>query len=381
MERKLRLSQISSAFEVNPVVALLGPRQCGKTTLARTFSEGQKGVLFLDLEDPRDLARLDAPMLALDNDIPLVVIDEIQRRPELFPVLRVLIDKSHRKRKFLILGSASRDLIQQSSETLAGRISHIELSPFSLFEAPNMEALWVRGGFPLSFLADSESASLSWRESYISTFLERDIPALGFRVPATQLRRFWMMLAHYHGSIFNASEIGNSLGVSHTAVNNYLGILTGTFMVRQLQPWHANISKRQVKSPKIYFRDSGIWHALMNISDTQVLNRHPKLGASWEGFALEQVIRASQAPSEQCFFWGIHAQAELDLLIFKDGKKIGFEVKFSDAPTLTKSMRTSIETLSLDQLNVIYPGAHDYPLADKIQARSLANYCQNAVED
>ncbi len=374
MDRKDFLSQIESAFDVNPVVALLGPRQCGKTTLAKMFLVDKTNVLQFDLENPADLARLESPMFALDGSYDLIVIDEIQRRPELFPVLRVLIDKTKRKQKYLILGSASRDLIQQSSESLAGRISYLELTPFSLTEVNDTKKLWMRGGFPLSYLAESNTIAAAWRNSYITTFLERDVPGLGFKVPSAQLRRFWMMLAHYHSNIFNASEIGLSMGISHTAVNNYLGILTGTFMVRELQPWLENIGKRQVKSPKVFFRDSGILHSLMNIPDENALYFHPKLGASWEGFALEEVIRKLRLPPEQCFFWAVHGQAELDLLVFHNGKKLGFEVKHTDAPKVTRSMRNALELLKLDGLNIIYPGENSYPLDQHIHVWSLVDF-------
>lgn len=376
MERKEYLSKIDSLFRVNPVLAVLGPRQCGKTTLARLYAGSQRNVLYLDLEKPSDLAQLESPTLALKSSYQLIVIDEVQRGPDLFPILRVLVDQAERRQRFLILGSASRDLLRQSSESLAGRISFFELTPFSLKEVGDEQTLWLRGGFPLSYLAGDEQLSYSWREAYISTYLERDVPSLGFRVPAMQLRRFWMMLTHYHGSFFNAAEIGRALGVSHTAINNYLGILTGSFMVRQLLPWFENIGKRQVKSPKIYFRDSGILHTLMNVPDMKSLQSHPKLGLSWEGFAMEEVIRRLELAPEQCFFWAVHAQAELDLLVFMKGKRIGFEMKYSDAPTLSTSMKSALELLKLDELNIIYPGVENFSLSEKIHVRSLADFAR-----
>lgn len=373
MKRTYYLDEIQRYFRVHPVCAILGPRQVGKTTLARMYIERYhpNDAYFLDLENPLDLARLENPMLTLSNITQkCIVIDEIQRRPELFPVLRVLVDQ-HKNRQFLILGSASRDLIAQSSETLAGRIGYIELPPFSLFEVKDSSRLWVRGGFPRSYLADSESDSLLWRQSYIMTFLERDIPSLGFNIPAVQLRRFWLMLAHYHGQTFNASELARSLGISDHMVRKYLDILAGTFMVRILPPWFENLHKRQVKSPKIYFRDSGILHALLGITDMTHLETFPRLGSFWEGFALEEVIRTMQTGAEESYYWATQADAELDLFIIKNGKRIGFEFKYSDSPRTTKSMRIALEDLKLDHLGVIYPGTESFPLAENITAYGL----------
>lgn len=376
MERLFYLETIQRLFAVNPVVALLGPRQCGKTTTAKQYiKETQQSVLFLDLENPNDLARLDAPMLTLEPWEGLIVIDEIQLRPELFPVLRVLIDQQ-KSRQWLILGSASRDLIRQSSETLAGRISYLEMTPFSLTETGKEQNLWIRGGFPRSFLAEDDAISYQWRQDYISTFLERDIPMLGFQIPPRTMRRFWMMLTHYHGQMFNASEIGKSLGVSHVTTRHYLDILTGTFMMRELSPWWENLAKRQVKTPKIYFRDSGIYHGLMGIKNYEELYSHPKLGASWEGFAMEQVIHFFNAKAEECYFWAVHGQAELDLLIMQDGKRYGFEFKYADAPRLSKSMTTAFRDLNLDHLWVITPGNQVYALAEKISVSGL-NHMKN----
>ncbi len=373
MKREHFLEKIKAQFRVHPICAILGPRQVGKTTLAKiyidTYFAGDAYVL--DLENPLDIARLENPMLTLGNVTQsLIVIDEIQRRPELFTVLRVLADQNPKK-QFLILGSASRDLIHQSSETLAGRIGYIELYPFSMPEAKDSAKLWLRGGFPRSFLAASNADSYLWRQSYITTFLERDIPSLGFNLPPQQMRRFWLMLAHYHGQVFNASELGRSLGVSGHTVRKYLDILNGTFMVRVLHPWFENLKKRQVKSPKIYFRDSGILHALLGIRDEGELRTNPKLGAFWEGFALEEVIRNFQATSEECYFWATHADAELDLLIVKNGKRLGFEFKYTDAPKATKSMRIAHLDLKLDHLTVIYPGVEVFPLSDNITAVGL----------
>ncbi len=381
MQRVHLLQSIAAAFRINPVIALLGPRQCGKTTLARQWTQKQlkeepgKSVTYFDLEDPTDLAKLENPKLALQNLAGLVVIDEIQRIPDLFPALRVLVDRAHNKSRFLILGSASRDLIHQSPETLAGRISFIEISPFSgsEVEAGSLEKLWLRGGFPKSFLAKTTRQSCDWRKDYVSTFLERDIPALGIKIPAPMLRRFWMMLSHYHGQLFNASELGNSLSTADTTVRRYLDILTGTFMVRQLTPWWENIRKRQVKSPKIYFRDTGIFHTLLGISDTPSLKNHPKLGASWEGFALEETLRLYRAGEGEAYFWATHNEAELDLLLMKDGKRVGFEFKYTDSPRVTKSMKISLQDLCLDELKIIFPGKEHFPLAEKIEAVGLYN--------
>jgi predicted AAA+ superfamily ATPase len=370
------IEKIQAAFTINPVTALLGPRQCGKTTLAQEYARrnsGNQTVHFFDLENPNDLARLETPQLTLENLEGLIIIDEIQRRPELFSLLRVLVDQ-HKKRRFLILGSASRELIKQSSESLAGRISYLELTPFSYPEIDDLDRLWVRGGFPHAYLANNQEISAEWRIAYIKTFLEQDIPNLGITIPANTLRRFWMMLAHYHGNIFNASELGQSLGAAHTTIRHYLDILTGTFMIRELTPWIENIEKRQIKSPKIYFRDSGIFHTLLGIENQNALHHHPKLGASWEGFALEEIIRHHQATSSEAYFWGVHNQAELDLLLVTKGKKLGFEFKYTDAPRLTKSQTIAQEILELDEFTVIYPGKKSYSLSEKVRAVGLEEY-------
>ncbi len=351
----------------------------GKTTLARQFARsGQlpfnENLNYFDLEDPAQLERLATPKLALERLAGLVVIDEVQHRPALFPILRVLVDRENNPARFLILGSASRDLIRQGSETLAGRIEFIEVTPFSLEETglPSLDTLWLRGGLPLSFLAVSDEASWRWREAYIKTFLERDIPALGLQIPAATLRRFWMMLAHYHGQQFNASEIGKSLGVADTTASRYLDVLAGTFMVRRLNPWFENIKKRQIKTPKIYFRDSGLLHWLLGIPSLEQMAAHPKLGASWEGFALDQIIRLSGVSEEQAYFWGVHNQAELDLLLFLRGRRLGFEVKYTDAPKVTSSQRQALEHLGLESLTLVVPGDADYPLDDTIHVTGLS---------
>lgn len=377
MDRPDFLRRIEQQFAIHPVVALLGPRQCGKTTAARMLAdETREPVTRFDLEDPTDVALLlESPKLALQELQGLVIIDEIQRCPELFPILRVLVDRPDNPAHFLILGSASRDLIRQSSETLAGRIGHIELTPFSLRETgiENRQRLWLRGGFPPSFLARNDGASLQWRKDYVATFLERDLPALGISIPAQSLRRFWMMLAHYHGQLVNYSELGRSFGTADTTIRRYLDILEATFMIRLLQPWHENVSKRQVKAPKLYMRDSGLFHTLMGIPDHAALSRHPKLGASWEGFALEEIIRHHRSASGETWFWAAHGGGEIDLFLLTDQGRIGYEIKYTDQPRTTRSMHTAMETLQLEQLNIIYPGERDFPLTEKIRAIGLSS--------
>lgn len=370
MKRQYFLDQIKEQFNVHSVCGILGPRQVGKTTLAKQYAQQFSKVVLLDLENPFDLARLENPMLTLGSaEADLIVIDEIQRRPDLFTVLRVLVDE--KPRKFLILGSASRDLLKQSSESLAGRIGYIELPPFSLDEVDNSKKLWVRGGFPRSYLSLTDDESYMWRQAYIRTFLEQDIPALGFDIPPMLMRRLWMMLAHYHGNTCNSSEISKSLAISNHTVRKYLDILAGTFMIRLLHPWYQNISKRQVKSPKIYMRDSGILHALLQVKDFDQLHVHPKVGASWEGFALEEIIKHVHAQTDECYYWATHEGAELDLLIMKNGKRIGFECKYTDYPKITKSMHISLQDLQLDHLYVIYPHDQTFPLTDHITALGL----------
>lgn len=365
IKRTDEIDLLNTRFRNNPIVAILGPRQCGKTTLARQFADQwPKDVTFFDLENPRDLRRLEEPLLALENQEGLIVLDEIQRTPDLFPVLRVLADRPNKKTKFLILGSASRDLMRQSSESLAGRISYLEIGGFTLnlVGTAKKEKLWIRGAFPRSFLASSEAASYQWRQDFIATFLERDIPQLGFNIPSKSLGRFWKMLAHYHGRIFNASEIGKSLAVSDHTAQRYLDLLSGTFMVRQLRPWNYNTKKRIIKTPKIYFRDTGILHALFDLPEKKDVLSHPKLGASWEGFALEETIQAIRLKENEIFFWGVHASAEIDLVFQKNGRLYGIEFKYAQAPGFTSSMRMASEELALKHLWVIYPGSEAYAL-------------------
>ncbi|MFM9091378.1 MAG: ATP-binding protein, partial [Verrucomicrobiota bacterium] len=363
---------LRTALARNPVVALLGPRQCGNSTLARQLAAEAGRTLFLDLEHPADLAVLAEPMQALAGFRGLVVLDEVQRRPDLFPLLRVLVDRKPLPARFLVLGSASPELLRQSSETLAGRIAFIDLAGFTLREVGPDPAgrLWQRGGFPRSFLAGSEARSFAGRDDFVRTFDERDLGQLGFRLPAAAMRRFWTMLAHYHGQTWNASEIGRSLGVSDQTTRSYLDALTGALFVRQLPPWFENLGKRQTKAPRIYIRDSGLFHTLMSLPDRRALLAHPKLGASWEGFAIEQVI--ARFPTRDTYFWSTHAGAELDLFLLTGGKRIGFEFKFNDTPSTTKSMRIALTDLKLDHLWVVHPGLRRYALGDRIEAIGLA---------
>jgi predicted AAA+ superfamily ATPase len=379
IKRPQVLSQIRRGLSRSRVVAFIGPRQCGKTTLARQIVRADS-LNYFDLEDPASLARLAEPMLALADLRGVVVIDEVQRRPDLFPVLRVLADRKPLPARFLILGSASPELLRQSSESLAGRLETIPLSGFSLAEvgAKAVERHWLRGGFPLSYLARSQADSLHWRRQFIQTFLERDLPQLGITIPASALLRFWTMLAHYHGQRWNAAEPARSLGVSEPTVRRYLDLLTGLFMVRQLPPWHENLKKRQVKAPKIYFRDSGALHQLLGIRTERELLAHPKCGASWEGYAIEETLKAVQP--DEAYFWATHTGAELDLLLFKGGRRLGVEVKRADAPTLTPSMRIVLDDLRLDHLTVLYPGAVSYTLAERVTAMSLAALARGGVE-
>jgi predicted AAA+ superfamily ATPase len=365
IERPSYIEQLSATIKRSPVTTLLGPRQCGKTTLTRMFAEGKKAIHF-DLESLPDLQRLQNPQLMLGSLQGIVILDEIQVMPELFNVLRVLVDRPKNRTRFLLLGSASPGIIRNTSETLAGRVEFVELSGFDLREigADSWEKLWVRGGFPRSLLARSDEDSFAWREGFIRTFLERDIPQLGVTVPSAAMRRFWTMLAHYHGQMWNASELARSMGLSDKTVRSYLDILTGTFMIRQLQPWYENIGKRQVKVPKIYFRDSGLLHGLLSLTDFRSLSGHPRVGASWEGFVLEQVLQIIK-PSE-AFFWATHQGVEIDLFFLQRGRRYGVEFKFNEAPKVTKSTHAALETLTLDHLWVIYPGKEKYPVHDKI---------------
>ena len=373
IERKTDIALIRTALKRSRVVALLGPRQCGKTTLARKFVPAES-LNYFDLEDPQSVARLAQPDLALRPLKGLVVIDEIQRRPEIFPLLRVLADRRPLAARFLILGSASPDLLRQSSESLAGRLETIAMEGFRLSDvgAWAMGKHWLRGGFPLSFTARGNADSLTWRAQFLQTFLERDMPQLGVSIPAATLRRFWMMVAHYHGQIWNSAEIGRALAINETTVRRYLDLMSDVFMVRQVRPWFENLGKRQVKAPKVYVRDSGLLHALLNVSNQRDLEEHPKVGASWEGYAMEEIIKCFH-PGE-AYFWATHNGAELDLLLFKGGKRIGVECKRMDAPAMTPSIRHALTDLKLDHLHVVYPGTRRYALAENVDVIPLAEF-------
>jgi predicted AAA+ superfamily ATPase len=371
IKRRKHNRKVRRLLKDYPVVAILGARQVGKTTLALQLLEESKmpGERF-DLEDPADVARLSDPRLALGDLRGLVVIDEVQRAPDLFPVLRVLADRRPTRARFLVLGSASPELLQQSSETLAGRIAFHTLDGFDLGETGNesLNRLWLRGGLPDSFLARSNPVSFEWRRNFIRTFVERDLPQLGIRVSAQTLSRFWSMLAHYHGQVWNASELGRALGVTDKTVRHYLDILSSALVIQQLQPWHANVRKRQVKAPKVYVRDAGVLHGLLGIRDRSDLERHPKVGASWEGFMLRQVLQALDAAPEECFFWAIHSGPEIDLVWVRGRQKWGFEFKRTSSPTLTRSLRSAVETLDLQRTYVIHAGEESFPLHRKVTA-------------
>lgn len=371
IERKLDIELVRHALRRSPVVALLGPRQCGKTTLARQFVASDS-LNYFDLEDPASLARLDEPDTALRSLKKIVVIDEVQRRPELFPLLRVLADRRPLPARFLILGSVSPDLLRQSSESLAGRLETLPLEGFRLADlgASAQGRHWLRGGFPRAYTPRLEADSLSWRRQFLQTFVERDLPQLGIRIPAVAVRRFWNMLAHYHGQTWNAAELARALAVNESTVRHYLDLLTGVFMVRQLQPWYENLSKRQVKAPKVYVRDSGLLHTLLGITNQRDLEYHPKVGASWEGYAVEEILKALQP--DEAYYWATYNRAELDLLLFKKGRRIGVECKRKDAPTLTPSMRIALSDLKLDHLYVAYPGTKAYKLARNVEVMPLA---------
>jgi uncharacterized protein len=370
IERTSYLRRIRAGLKRSPIVALLGPRQCGKTTLAREFLPVEAANYF-DLEDPAIAALLDQPMTALQALRGLVVIDEAQRRPGLFPVLRVLADRAGQPATFLILGSASPELSRQASESLAGRVEIVEMRGFDASEIPAAElgTLWWRGGFPRSFLARSDADSRQWRRDFVRTFLERDLAALGFGMAPAALGRFWTMISHYHGQIWNGSEVAASLGIAPNTARSHLDALEQTYMVRRLQPWHANLGKRLVKSPKMYFRDSGLFHTLQGIGTAAELHTHPKLGASWEGFALEETLQAVQP--EQAWFYAVHSGVELDLFMLTGGRRVGVEFKREDAPRLTHSMHVAMADLKLDRLNVIYPGTRRYRLHENVEVLPL----------
>jgi len=368
--RQRQLDELHKYLEFSPVVAILGPRQSGKTTLAKKVGAEH----YFDLENPRDLARLENAQTALESLTGLVVIDEVQLRPDLFPLLRHLVDERTDTR-YLILGSASRDLIRQGNETLAGRILFLHLNGFALDEVgpANWKRLWWRGGFPRAYLAPGDELSQKWLDDYIATFLERDIPQFGIQVPAATLRRFWIMLSHYHGNLINYSELGRSLQVADTTIRHYVDILESAFMVRVLRPWFTNTSKRLVKRPKIYLNDTGLFHRLQSFESSDYLESHPKLGASWEGFALNQLIRLSGLSDERFFFWATQSGAEVDLFWQRNGKNYAAEFKYSDAPRRTKSMTAAFKDLDLERLWVVYPGKENYPIGKDMDVLSILN--------
>ncbi len=370
IQRLTIFSTLKAAIQRSRVVVLSGPRQCGKTTLARELLS-EDSANYFDLEDPASLARLDEPMTALRPLKGLVVVDEVQRRPDLFPVLRVLADRKGTPARFLMLGSASGDLLRQRSESLAGRMEYVTIGGFTLSElsASAEPQLWRRGGFPLSYLAKTETESLAWRKSFVRTLLERDFPQWGVRVPSAALQRFWTMLAHYHGQVWNAAEPARALGVSESTTRRYLDLLTDALMIRQLQPWHANLGKRQVKAPKVYVRDTGLLHHLLGIDTAKALVSHPKLGASWEGFVIEQMLMME--PHDDAYFWATHQGAEIDLILRRGNRLLGVECKRADAPRLTPSIRIALEDLGLERIAVIYPGNKRFPLSDNVEAIPL----------
>lgn len=374
IKREKELSTLGGLLERHRIVGIIGARQVGKSTLIREYLESvTDSSHFFDLENPEDEARLADPMLALGNLEGIVAIDEIQRLPDIFPILRVLADRTPNPARFIVLGSASPDLLKQSSETLAGRIYYHELGGFSMEEtgAEHMNRLWFRGGMPRSYLARSQKESHEWRMGYIRTFLERDLPQLGINTGSVTMRRLWTMLAHYHGQTWNASEFGRAFGVADNTVRSHLDKLTAALVVKQLLPWHENIAKRQVKAPKVYVSDSGILHALLNLRSASDVEGHPKVGASWEGFAINQIINHLGAEPEECFFWATHGGAELDLMVVRGNKRLGFEIKRTSAPRTTPSMRHALEDLKLDSLHAIHAGQSVFPLAERITAVPL----------
>ena len=370
IDRLTAMASLETALDENPVAALLGPRQCGKTTLARMLMDRQGGHWF-DLESAEDRAALAQPELVLKQLTGLVVLDEIQRQPELFAVLRPLVDRGDRPARFLILGSASPEIVKGVSESLAGRVGFVDLNGFHIGEidGANSDDLWLRGGFPRSFLSSSDAASWRWRAGFIRTFLERDLPQLGIRTPSETLRRFWTMVGHSHGQVWNAAELARALGASEGTARHYLDILCGTYVARRLLPWHTNLGKRELKAPKIYVRDSGLLHSLLGMKTRSDLLSHPKLGASWEGFGLEQVL--ALCGSGDTYFWATHAGAELDLLLFRGGKAYGVEFKVNDGPKMTKSLHIALEDLNLERAWILHPGSKRYPVHEKVEALPL----------
>ncbi len=378
-EHEARIRRLLGQF---PVVGLVGARQVGKTTLARGLAAGEQGqVTFFDLEDPTDEARFADPKLALESLQGLVVIDEVQRSEGLFRLLRVLVDRPSNNARFLVLGSAGPELLRQSSESLAGRIAYHELPPLQVNETgpESIDRLWMRGGFPRSFLAADETESAVWRTAFTRTFLERDLPQLGFNVPATTMRRFWTMVAHFHGSRWNAAEIARSLGVTAPTVNAYLDALVDALVVRKLTPWFENLKKRQVKAPKVYLADTGLLHTLLRLDTGRALLGHPKSGASWEGFAMHETVRVLSVDWEDCHYWATHRGAEIDLLAFDGGRRIGVEFKRTSTPRMTRSMHSALTDLRLDRIFVVHPGSDRFRLHDRVEAVGLKRACAEGL--
>ena len=380
--RTQHFKAIRDLLDLFPVVGLIGARQVGKTTLARQLVEDEaRPVAFFDLEDPTDEARLSDPRLALEPLRGLVVIDEVQRSEGLFRLLRVLADRPGIPARFLVLGSAGPVLLRQSSESLAGRIAYYELPPLRANEtgANETDRLWLRGGFPPSFLAGNDEDSLTWRTAFIRTFLERDLPQLGISVPAASMRRFWTMLAHYHGNYWNGAELGRALGVTAPTVNTYFDTLVGALVARRMQPWYENLKKRQVKAPKVYLSDTGLLHALLGVKDEADLMGHPKSGASWEGFAMQEIVRIMDIAWEDCYYWATHRGGEIDLLTPTGGRKTGIEFKRTSAPSMTRSMHTALTDLKLDRLFVVHPGDARYRIHERAEAVGLGHVCVHGL--
>jgi predicted AAA+ superfamily ATPase len=373
MERSHHVAAIRRLLQTSPVVAILGARQVGKTTLAREVVRGMNAHVF-DLENPLDLRALDEPMTTLGELSGVVVIDEIQRHPNLFPILRVLADRPRKPARFLVLGSAAPELLRQSAESLAGRIAFYDLPGFMLAEVGDakLDRLWWRGQFPRAFLAKTDADALRWRRDFIRTFLAQDVAQLGVNAAPAMMERFWAMLAHHHGQLWNSSELARAFGLSHSTVQKYLDTLVGTFVMTRLQPYFVNIAKRLVRSPKIYVADSGVLHTLLDLQSARDLARHPKVGASFEGFVIAQLAAHLGARPEQCFFWATHSGAELDLLVVRGNRRHGFEIKRTDAPTVTKSMHSAMAALELRELTVIHSGLRTFQLADNIRAVAAA---------
>lgn len=371
MKRPYHLDEINYLFSTHKVVAILGPRQVGKTTLAEMYAEGYQQVHKYDLEDPNDLKRLENPMLTLSSQEGLIIIDEIQRKEDLFPVIRVLVDQKNVDRKFLILGSASPELIRQSSDTLAGRIAYIELPTFSILDTNELRQLWLYGGFPRVYLENDITKKWNWLKNYIINFIERDIPALGFDISAQKMRRLWQMLAHYNANKINYTDLSRSLEKTDASIKHYVDIFQGMLMIQRLMPWHENISKRQVKNPKIFFKDSGILHYMLGITDWDSLLGNPHLGASWESFALKQIMLINNFDPNDCYHWSTHQGAELDLLVVHGNERLGYEFKFSESPQISKSMRVAMEDLKLKSLTIVNPGIHKFSLEENIHVYGL----------